>query len=117
QAVIAPEPAEILIFWLNNSERPTPANKPTATQAPNHHYSGTTRYAQNNWDALNRYTEEDYLNIDNNASERAIKNVVIGRKNWLFAGSETGGHIAAVCYTLIKSAKRARANPEAWLNT
>ncbi|MEE9311132.1 MAG: IS66 family transposase [Planctomycetota bacterium] len=82
---------------------------------PSYPITKAIRYAQNNWDALNRYTEEGYLNIDNNASERAIKNVVIGRKNWLFAGSETGGHIAAVCYTLIESAKRAGANPEAWL--
>ena len=42
-------------------------------------------YARSNWTALTRYTEQGYLSIDNNASERAMRNVVVGRKNWLFA--------------------------------
>jgi len=67
-------------------------------------------YALGNWTALNRYIERGYLSIDNNASERALRNVVIGRKNWLFAGSEAGGRWAAVAYTLIESAKRCGAN-------
>jgi transposase len=67
-------------------------------------------YALSNWTALNRYTEQGYLNIDNNASERALRNVVIGRKNWLVAGSRRGGRWAAIAYTLIESAKRCGAN-------
>lgn len=72
-------------------------------------------YARSNWTALTRYTEQGYLSIDNNASERALRNVVVGRKNWLFAGSEAGGQWAASAYTLIESAKRCGANPWTWL--
>ncbi|GIK51511.1 MAG: hypothetical protein BroJett014_04840 [Planctomycetota bacterium] len=68
-------------------------------------------YASRNYRALTRYTMRGYLNIDNNAAERALKNVVIGRRNWLFAGSDQGGKNAAVIYTLIESAKRCGANP------
>ena len=56
-----------------------------------------------------------YLSIDNNAAERALKNVVIGRKNFLFCGSDRGGRSAAVIYTLIESAKRCGANPYEYL--
>ena len=71
---------------------------------------GAINYALSNWTALNRYTEQGYLSIDNNASERALRNVVLGRKNWLVAGSRRGGRWAAIAYTLIESAKRCGAN-------
>jgi hypothetical protein len=48
-------------------------------------------YTLNQWDALNRYVEHCFLNIDNNAAERALKRVAIGRKNWLFAGTDAAG--------------------------
>ena len=63
-------------------------------------------YARSNWAALNRFTEAGYLAIDNNASERAVKPVALGRKNWLFAGSEGGGGPPRSC-----SASRRRARP------
>ncbi len=47
-------------------------------------------YALNHWQALNNYLRDGHLNIDNNTAERSIKTVVIGRKNWLFAGSAEG---------------------------
>jgi hypothetical protein len=72
-------------------------------------------YASRNFKALTRYTMRGYLSIDNNAAERALKNVVIGRRNWLFAGSDQGGKSAAVMYTLIESAKRCGANPLEYL--
>ena len=68
-----------------------------------------------NWAAFTRYTEQGYWDIDNNASERVIKSVVIGRKNWLFAGSESGGKTAAIAYSLIESAKSSGANVWEWL--
>lgn len=67
-------------------------------------------YARDNWTALNRYIEHGYLSIDNNASERALRNIVLGRKNWLVAGSRRGGRWAAIAYTMIESAKRCGAN-------
>ena len=63
-------------------------------------------YARSNWAALNRYLEAGYLAIDNNAAERAIKNVVIGRKNYLFCGSDEGGRTAATIYSITVTCKR-----------
>ncbi|HEY1381596.1 MAG TPA: IS66 family transposase [Gemmataceae bacterium] len=72
-------------------------------------------YAQRHWQALRRFTEHGFLNIDNNASERALRAVAIGRKNWLFAGSDAGGRTAAVLYTLAQTCKRHRVDPFAYL--
>lgn len=72
-------------------------------------------YARSNWEALCRYVEDGRLAIDNNVAERAIKSVVIGRKNWLFAGSEAGGHTAATLFTLTMTCKRLRIDPWAYL--
>lgn len=73
------------------------------------------RYARNQWDALYRYIEDGRLAIDNNAAERALRGVAIGRKNWLFCGSEEGGRTAAVMFTLISSAVRNKLDPWAYL--
>jgi hypothetical protein len=62
-------------------------------------------YALNQWDALNRYVDDPMLDIDNNLSERALRMVVIGRKNYLFAGSEAGARRAAIIYSLVASCK------------
>ena len=74
-------------------------------------------YALNQWDALNRYTEQGYLNIDNNAAERALKRVALGRKNWLFAGHDEAGASHARLYTLIASAERHSVDPQAYLTS
>jgi hypothetical protein len=73
-------------------------------------------YAQNNREALMRYANDGRFEIDNNAAERAIRPVAIGRKNWLFAGSNQGGHAAATFFTLIESAKRNGLNPFEYLH-
>ncbi len=72
-------------------------------------------YALNQWTALNRYTEAPFLAIDNNHSERQIKQLVIGRKNWLFAGSEGGAENAAILFSVIVSCKLAGVDPFAYL--
>lgn len=72
-------------------------------------------YALNQWTALNRYLEDGRLCIDNNASERAIRAVAIGRKNWLFAGSEEGAKRAALMYTLLGSCKLSGLDPFEYL--
>jgi transposase len=72
-------------------------------------------YALNQWTALNRYVEKGFLNIDNNAAERALKRVAIGRKNWLFAGNDHFGQVSATLYSLISSALRHGLNPQAYL--
>jgi hypothetical protein len=72
-------------------------------------------YAQRHWQALVRFTEHGFLNIDNNAAERALRAVALGRKNWLFAGSDQGGHTAAVLYTMTQTCKRHQVDPFAYL--
>ena len=72
-------------------------------------------YARRQWSALRRFTEHGFLNIDNNASERALRAVAVGRKNWLFAGSDAGGRTAAVLYTMTQTCRRHGLDPFAYL--
>jgi transposase len=62
-----------------------------------------------------RYCDDGLLEIDNNAAERALRAVALGRKNYLFAGSDSGGERAAALYSLIGSAKLNELDPEAYL--
>jgi transposase len=62
-------------------------------------------YALNQWDALNRYTTDGDLHIDNNLSERTLKLIGIGRNNWLFVGSDQGGHTAAILFSFTGTCK------------
>ena len=73
------------------------------------------RYALLRWTALNRYRDDGRLAIDNNTAERAIRPLLLGRKNWLFAGSDQGGHRAAAIASLLETAKLNEINPEAYL--
>jgi len=73
------------------------------------------RYALSHWTALVRYRDDGRLEIDNNSAERALRCVALGRKNWLFAGSDDGGERAAAIYTLIGTAKLNGIDPEAYL--
>lgn len=72
-------------------------------------------YALKLWPALLLYTELGHVEIDNNAAERALRTVALGRKNYLFAGADCGGHRAAAIYSLIGSAKLNDIDPEAYL--
>lgn len=72
-------------------------------------------YALGLWPALTRYLDDGGLEIDNNAAERALRAVALGRKNYLFAGSDAGGERAAALYGLIGSAKLNGVDPEAYL--
>ena len=73
------------------------------------------RYALDRWEALTRYCDDGQLEIDNNAAERGLRAVVLGRKNFLFAGSDAGGERAAAIYGLIGTAKLNGLNPEMYL--
>ena len=73
------------------------------------------RYALGRWEALLRYVDDGRLEIDNNAAERALRAVALGRKNYLFAGSDRGGERAAAIYSLIGTAKLNGLDPEAYL--
>jgi transposase len=73
------------------------------------------RYALSRWDALSVYIDDGRVEIDNNIAERAIRPIGIGRKNWLFAGSDNGGERIANVLTLIETAKMHGHNPEIYL--
>ncbi len=72
-------------------------------------------YARNQWDALLRYTTAGFLEIDNNAAERALRAIAIGRKNYLFFGSDVGGERAAKIYTLTQTCQRLGIEPWRYL--
>jgi transposase len=72
-------------------------------------------YALNQWEALCVYATNGRLAIDNNAAENALRRVAIGRKNWLFCGSDNGGHTAAILFSLIATCQRHKVEPFAYL--
>ena len=94
-------------LWLEGTLRTVLPRSPTA---------GAIGYALNNWTALTRYPESGILDIDNNACERAMRPVAIGRKNFLFVGSDRGGRAAAVAYSLIQTCKLHNVEPFAYLS-
>ena len=73
------------------------------------------RYALNRMSKTRPYLNNGFLELDNNTVERAVKPVAIGRKNWMFAGSERGGKAMAIAFTLIETAKLNSVDPQAWL--
>jgi hypothetical protein len=73
------------------------------------------RYALSRWRALTRYLEDGSIEIDNSAAKRTLRTVALGRKNYLFAGSDAGGERAAAIYTLLGTAKLNRLDPELYM--
>ena len=73
------------------------------------------RYALSRWTALTRYRDDGSIEIDNNIAERALRTVALGRKNWLFAGSDAGGERAAAIYSLLGTAQLNGLDPERYL--
>ncbi|MGA8135377.1 IS66 family transposase [Pseudomonas gingeri] len=97
---------EQLHAWLNQTL--TQLSKKSAL-------GGAIFYALNRWQALMRYCDDGRIEIDNNAAERALRAVALGRKNYLFAGSNAGGERAAAIYSLVGTAKLNGLNPQAYL--
>ena len=77
--------------------------------------AGAIRYMLSRWRAFTRYRDDGHLEIDNNIAERALRAVALGRKNYLFAGSDAGGERAAAIYSLLGTAKLNGLNPQAYL--
>ena len=92
--------------WLNATLR-TLSRKAALAEA--------IRYTLTLWPALTRYRDDGRVAIDNNAAEQALRAVALGRKNYLFAGADSGGERAARCYSLIGTAKLNGLDPEAYL--
>jgi transposase len=72
-------------------------------------------YALNHWQALTRFLGDGRICMSNNAAERALRGIAVGRRNWTFAGSDRGGERAAAIYTLIETCKLNGVDPQAWL--
>ena len=77
--------------------------------------AGAMRYALSRWKALTNYIDDGRTEIDNNAAERSIRGIALGRKNYLFAGSDNGGNRASAIYSLIETCKLGAIDPEAYL--
>jgi len=82
---------------------------------PKSPFGEAVSYALNQWSALCRYTEAGFLAIDNNAAEREMKRIAIGRKNWLFFGSGKGGDTAAILFSFTSTCRRLGVEPWAYL--
>jgi transposase len=82
---------------------------------PKSQYGKAIAYCLNHWPELRRFTESGILEIDNNIAERALRLCAIGRKNWMFLGSDKGGETAAICYSILAGAKRHRIEPFAYV--
>jgi hypothetical protein len=94
--------------WMEKSLRSLSPKSDTAA---------AMRYALSRWRALMRYIDDGQLEIDNSAAERALRAVALGRKKFLFVGSDWGGERAAAMYSLIGSAKFNGLDPELYLRT
>lgn len=95
-----------LHLWLNKTLASLPRKSDTAI---------AIRYALTRWRALTRYLDDGQIEMDNSAAERALRIVALGRKNYLFAGSDAGGERAAAIYTLLGTAKLNGLDPELYL--
>lgn len=85
------------------------------TLRPKHDLRGAISYMTSRWECFERFLQSGAIPLDNNASEQAVKNPVMGKKNWLFFGSPAGGHAAAVFYTLTATCRRLQIDPYAYL--
>ena len=97
---------EALLLWMKKAQKKLPKHSPTAK---------AITYSLNLEIPLQRYLDDGNINIDNNAAERALRIVAIGRKNFLFAGSDSGGETAVNIYTLTESAKANNLSPQKYL--
>jgi transposase len=82
---------------------------------PKSQYGKAVGYSLNHWPELCRFTESGILEIDNNIAERTLRLCAIGRKNWMFVGSDRGGETAATCFSILAGAKRHRIEPFAYV--
>jgi len=106
QARAGPE-LESLHAWLHTT---------LTTVSKKSEFAVAIRYALSRWAALTRYRDDGRVEIDNNAAERSLRAIALGRKNWLFAGSDDGGERAAAIYSLLGTAQLNGLNVEAYLH-
>jgi transposase len=83
--------------------------------SPKHDLAKAMSYILTRWEAFTRFLDDGRVCLSNNAAERALRGVAIGRRNWTFAGSDEGGRRAAAIYTLVQTCKLNDVDPQAWL--
>jgi len=92
--------------WVAETTRSTPPKSPLGK---------ALTYTVNQWIPLNRFLEDGRLEIHNNACERALRRIAVGRNNWMFAGSDAGAERAAIIYTVLGTCRLRGVEPMAWL--
>ena len=97
---------EALGLWLRGQR---------ALLSPKNELAKAINYAINQWAAFTRFLDDGRLCLSNNAAERALRGIALGRRNWTFAGSDAGGQRAAAVYSLIETCKMNDVDPQAWL--
>src|SRR5215475_11319272 len=95
--------------WKRGSASSAPSSPRTTTRPK------AINYCLSRWDAFTRFLDDGRLCMSNNAAERELRAVAVGRRNWTFAGSDEGGRRAAAIYSLIATAKLNDIDPQAWL--
>jgi hypothetical protein len=95
---------------LKHSLAITPTSEPPATDL-----AKATRYVLNHWEALTRFIEDGRLLLDNNITEQELRSVAVGRKNYLFAGSDEAARRTAVLYSIMRTCARHRVAPLPYL--
>ena len=103
--VIAPLAAELRV-WLSEQR------KKLSTKTD---LSKDINYGLKQWEAFSRFLDDGRICMTNNAAERSLRGIAVGRKNWTFAGSDAGGRRAAAVYSLIETCKLNDIDPQAWL--
>jgi hypothetical protein len=83
--------------------------------SPKHDLAKAMAYMLKRWTAFTLYLDDGRVCMSNNAAERALRGIALGRKSWLFCGSDRGGHRAAAMYSLIVTCRMNRVDPQAWL--
>ncbi len=97
---------EVLESWMRQERRKLSSGNPIAK---------AMNYSLERWPALTRFLDNDRICLSNNAAECALRDIAVGRRNWTFAGSDSGGRRAAAIYTLVETAKLNDVDPRAWL--
>ena len=98
--------AQDLETWLRQERARLSSKNPVAK---------AIHYSLKRWAAMTRFLDDGRVCLSNNAAERALRGIAIGRHNWTFAGSDRGGERAAAIYTLIETCKLCEVDPRAWL--
>ena len=115
------QPPDIRRQWRQEKARPSVDELRSAIDdalrrlSPKSAMAKALAYGRKRWIALTRFLDDGRAEVDNNIAERAMRSVAIGRKNWLFAGSEAGGERAAAIYSVIETAKLNGIEPQAYI--